>query len=64
MSKVSKSQKFTDDWRQASLVNISTNKHNTEWHKKNGTFEKPNKNLRNPKKKKILTEIQPLQLAF
>ena len=32
--------------------------------KKNGTFEKPNKNLRNPKKKKILTEIQPLQLAF
>ena len=40
---------------------------NTEWHKKTGTFEKPNKNWRNPKKKKyiyILTEIEPLQLAF
>ena len=29
---------------------------------KTGTFEKPNKNWRN--KKKILTEIEPLQLAF
>jgi len=25
--------------------------HNTEWHKKRGTFEKPNKNWRNPTKK-------------
>ena len=30
---------------------------------KTGTFEKPNKNLRNTKKK-LLTEIEPLQLAF
>ena len=30
--------------------------------KKSGTYEKPNKNWRN--KKKILTEIEPLQLAF
>ena len=36
----------------------------TEWHKKTGTFEKPNKNWRNPRKKKLLTEIEPLQLAF
>ena len=35
---------------------------NTGWHKK-GTFEKPNKNWRNTKKK-LLTEIEPLQLAF
>ena len=28
--------------------------------KKTGTFEKPNKNLRNPRKKKLLTEIEPL----
>ena len=28
----------------------------TRWHKKTGTFEKPNKNWRNPKKKKLLTE--------
>ena len=32
--------------------------------KKTGTFENPNKNLRNPRKKKLLTEIEPLQLAF
>jgi hypothetical protein len=32
--------------------------------KKKGTFEKPNKNLRNPTKKNVLTEIEPLQLAF
>ena len=31
--------------------------------KKTGTFEKHNKNWRN-QKKKILTEIEPLQLAF
>ena len=29
---------------------------------KTETFEKPNKNWRN--KKKLLTEIEPLQLAF
>ena len=28
------------------------------------TFENPNKNWRNPRKKKLLTEIEPLQLAF
>jgi len=27
---------------------------NTEWHKKTGTFEKPNKNWRNPRKKKFV----------
>ena len=37
---------------------------NTEWHKNMGTFQKPNKNWRNPRKKKLLTEIEPLQLAF
>jgi len=26
----------------------------TGWHKKTGTFEKPNKNWRNPRKKKLL----------
>ena len=31
---------------------------------KNGNFWKPNKNWRNPSKKKLLTEIEPLQLAF
>ena len=36
----------------------------TEWHKKTGTFEKPNKNWRNQKKKNVLTETEPLQLAF
>ena len=35
----------------------------TGWHKKTGNFEKPNKNWRN-EEKKILTEIEPLQLAF
>ena len=37
---------------------------NKGWHKKTGTFEKPNKNWRNPKKKKLLIETEPLQLAF
>jgi hypothetical protein len=32
--------------------------------KKTGTFEKPNKSTRNPRKKNLLTEIEPLQLAF
>ena len=36
----------------------------TEWHKKTGTFEKRNKNWRNPRKKNLLTEIESLQLAF
>ena len=35
----------------------------TGWYKKSRTFEKPNKNWRNPRKKN-LTEIEPLQLAF
>ena len=35
----------------------------TGWYKKTGTFEKPIKNWRNPRKK-ILTEIEPLQPAF
>jgi len=37
--------------------------HNTGGHKK-WELEKPNKNWRNPRKKKLLTEIEPLQLAF
>ena len=32
--------------------------------KKTGTFEKPNKKLKKSKKKNLLTEIEPLQLAF
>jgi len=36
---------------------------NTEWHKKTGTFEKPQK-IEEIQEKKILTEIEPLQLAF
>ena len=43
---------------------LKCDSYNTEWHKKPGTFEKPNKNWRNPRKKKLLTEIEPLQLAF
>jgi len=31
---------------------------------KTETFKKPNKNGRNPRKKKLLGEIEPLQLAF
>ena len=32
--------------------------------KKTGTFEKPQQKLKKSKKKKLLTEIEPLQLAF
>ena len=35
----------------------------TEWHKKNGKFKKPQK-IEEIQKKKLLTEIEPLQLAF
>jgi len=31
-----------------------TNEIYTGWHKKTGTFEKPNKNWRNPRKKNLL----------
>jgi len=34
------------------------------WHKKTGTFENPNKNLRNTRKKNLLTVTEPLQLSF
>ena len=44
------------------IENIADIHIHTEWHKKKGTFEKLNKNWRN--KKKILTEIEPLQLTF
>ena len=37
---------------------------NTEWHKKTGTFEKTQQKLKKSKKKYLLTEIEPLQLAF
>ena len=36
----------------------------TGWHKKTGTFEKPNKKLKKSTKKNLLIEIEPLQLAF
>ena len=32
--------------------------------KKTGTFEKTQQKLKKSKKKKLLTEIEPLQLAF
>ena len=35
----------------------------TEWHKK-GNFWKTQQKLKKSKKKKLLTEIEPLQLAF
>jgi len=35
----------------------------TGWHKKTGTFEKPNK-IEEIQGKNLLTEIEPLQLAF
>ena len=34
------------------------------WHKKNGNFWKPQQKLQKSKKKNLLTEIEPLQLAF
>ena len=37
---------------------------NTEWHKKNGNFWKTQQKLKKSKKKNLLTEIEPLQLAF
>ena len=37
---------------------------NTEWHKKNGNFWKTQQKLKKSKKKHLLTEIEPLQLAF
>ena len=36
----------------------------TGWHKKNGNFWKPQQKLKKSKKKNLLTEIEPLQLAF
>ena len=36
----------------------------TEWHKKNGNFWKNQQKFKKSKKKKLLTEIEPLQLAF
>ena len=36
----------------------------TEWHKKTGTSEKTQQKLKKSKKKNLLTEIEPLELAF
>ena len=36
----------------------------TEWHTKNGNFWKTQQKLKKSKKKKLLTEVEPLQLAF
>ena len=36
----------------------------TGWHKKNGNFWKPQQKLKKSKKKKLFTEIEPLQLAI
>jgi len=47
---------------------VETNKREgdayTEWHKKKGTFEKPQQKLNKFKQINLLTEIEPLQLAF
>ena len=49
----------------ATFIILRRNEQGTGWHKKTRTFEKPNKNWRNPRKKEnVLTEIKPLQLAF
>ena len=37
---------------------------NREWHKKNGNIWKTQQKLKKSKKKNLLTEIEPLQLAF
>jgi len=36
----------------------------TEWHKKTGTFEKPNKNWRNPRKKNYRQKLNHYNLPF
>ena len=36
----------------------------TEWHKKNGNFEKPNKNWRNPRKKNYWQKLNHYNLPF
>jgi len=36
----------------------------TEWHKKTGTFEKPNKNWRNPRKKIYWQKLNHYNLPF
>ena len=36
----------------------------TEWHKKTGTFEKPNKNWRNPRKKNYWRKLNHYNLPF
>ena len=36
----------------------------TRWHKKNENFWKTQQKLKKSKKKNLLTEIEPLQLAF
>ena len=36
----------------------------TEWHKKPGTFEKTQQKLKKSKKKNLLMQTEPLQLAF
>jgi len=38
----------------SSWVFHCTHSNGTGWHKKMGTFEKPNKNWRNPRKKNLL----------
>ena len=37
---------------------------NTRWRKKNGNFWKTQQKLKKSNKKNLLTEIEPLQLAF
>ena len=56
-----------DEWN----ISVEHCWNGTEWGKpmyretqNTGTFEKPNKNWINPTKKYLLTEIEPLQLAF
>ena len=46
------------------LTNHSTKFDGTEWHKKKGTLEKPNKNWRNPRKKNYWQKLNHYNLHF
>ena len=46
------------------LQYVKDTESNTGWHKKNWNFWKTQQKLKKSKKKNLLTEIEPLQLAF
>ena len=57
--------KYVQEYIKAnSVVHLTTAGHHTEWHKKNGNFWKNQQKLKKSKKKNVLTEIEPLKLAF